>query len=167
MALPTGADQPSVARKAASQGSRSRSIYRGATQKGRRLAARKPGKAHNVTRAPKSKRSSKPAAKLIAKAPLRRLPTRSGQRAGSSKSDYNIGDVVFWGTPTNAGEFTFIGHPKGDTECKILVLAMAAEVGFEVDADECAPTRRSNPQLGREYRQRCFRNHPGALSGNP
>jgi hypothetical protein len=47
------------------------------------------------------------------------------------------------------------------------VLAMAAEIGFEVDADECSPTGRSNPQRGREYRQRYFRNHPGGLEGNP
>lgn len=28
--------------------------------------------------------------------------------------EYSVGDVVFWGTPTTAGEYTFIGHPKGD-----------------------------------------------------
>jgi hypothetical protein len=44
---------------------------------------------------------------------------------------------------------------------------MAAEIGFEVDADECAPTDRSNPQRGREYRQRYFRSHPRGLEGNP
>jgi hypothetical protein len=62
---------------------------------------------------------------------------------------------------------TFIGHPKGDKAGKILVLAHSGEVGQEVDADECAPTDRSNPQRGREYRLRYFTNHPGGLEGNP
>jgi len=35
------------------------------------------------------------------------------------------------------------------------------------DADECSPTGRDNPQRGREYRQRYFRNHPRALESNP
>jgi hypothetical protein len=73
---------------------------------------------------------------------------------------------VFWATPATAGEYTFIGHPKGDKDGRVLVLAIAAEVGFEVDADECAPTGRSNPQRGREYRLRYFRNHPRGLEGN-
>jgi hypothetical protein len=30
---------------------------------------------------------------------------------------------VFWGTPTTAGEYTFIGHPRGDKAGKVLVLA--------------------------------------------
>jgi len=54
-----------------------------------------------------------------------------------------VGDVVFWATASTAGEYTFIGHPNGDRTGKVLVLAMAAEVGFEVDADECSPTGRS------------------------
>ena len=48
----------------------------------------------------------------------------------------------------------------------VLVLALGAEVGFEVDADECSPTGLSNPQRGREYRQRYFR-HPRGLEGIP
>jgi hypothetical protein len=104
---------------------------------------------------------------LVGKAPLGSLPADKGQSAASPPHDYSIGDVVFWGTPTTAGEYTFIGHPKGDKAGKILVLAMAAEVGFEVDADECSPTGISNPQRGREYRLRYFRNHPGGLEGNP
>ena len=80
---------------------------------------------------------------------------------------YQIGDTVFWATSSTAGEYTFIGHLKGDKAGKVLVLAMAAEVGFEVDADECSATGRSNPQRGREYRQRFFRNYPRGLEGNP
>ena len=82
---------------------------------------------------------------------------------------YQIGDVVFYSLSghTVAGEATFIGHPKGDKSSKVLVLALAAEVGFEVDADECSATGVSSPQRGREYRQRYFRNHPGGLVGNP
>ena len=78
---------------------------------------------------------------------------------------YQVGDTVFWATPTTAGEYTFIGHPKSDKAGKVLVLALGAEVGFEVNADECSPTGRSNPQRGREYRLRYFRNHPGGLVG--
>jgi hypothetical protein len=80
---------------------------------------------------------------------------------------YQIGDVVFWGTPTTAGEYTFIRHPRGDKSGKILVLAFGGEVGFEVDAHECSPTGRGNPQRGREYRLRYFRNYPRGLEGNP
>ena len=80
---------------------------------------------------------------------------------------YAIGDLVFWATASTAGEYTFIGYPKGDKGGKTLVLAIAADVGFPVDADECAPTGHSNPQRGREYRQRYFRNHPRGLEGNP
>jgi hypothetical protein len=80
---------------------------------------------------------------------------------------YAIGDTVFWATASTTGEYTFIGHPKGDTDGKVLVLAIGAEIGFEVDADECSPTGRSNLQRAREYRQRYFRNHPGGLEGNP
>ena len=84
-----------------------------------------------------------------------------------ARANYNIGDVVFWGTPTAAGEYTFIGNPKGDKAGKVLMLAHSGEVGFEVDADECSPTGTSNPQRGREYRHRYFRNHPRGLEGNP
>jgi hypothetical protein len=85
-------------------------------------------------------------------------------RPGTS---YSVGDGVFWATATTAGEWTFIGHPRGDKAGKVLVLARAAEVGFEVDADECSPAGWNDPQRGREYRQRYFRNHPRGLEGNP
>ena len=62
-------------------------------------------------------------------------------RRGDQPATYNIGDAVFWGTLTTAGEYTFIGHPKGDKAGKVLVLALGAEIGFEVDADECRPVR--------------------------
>jgi hypothetical protein len=66
---------------------------------------------------------------LVGKAPLGSLPADKGISAVSAKTDYSIGDVVFWGTPTTAGEYTFIGHPKGDTAGKVLVLAHSGEVG--------------------------------------
>jgi hypothetical protein len=106
-------------------------------------------------------------APLVGKAPLGSLPAESGQSAATSKHDYTIGDVVLWGTPTTAGEYTLIGYPKGDKAGEVLVLAHSAEIGFEVDADECSPTGINNPQRGREYRLRYFRNHPGGLEGNP
>jgi hypothetical protein len=115
---------------------------------------------------PKPKESKKKK-NLVGKAPLGSLPAEKGQSAASPAHDYTIGDVVFWGTPTAAGEYVCIGHPKGDNTGKVLVLAHSGEVGQEVDADECSPTGRSDPQRGREYRQRYFRNHPGGLEGNP
>ena len=84
-----------------------------------------------------------------------------------AKAAYQVGDVVFWGTPTTAGEYTFIGYPRGDKTGKVLVLAHSGEVGQEIDADECTPIGRSNPQRGREYRQRYFRHYPRGLEGNP
>jgi len=66
-------------------------------------------------------------------------------RRGDRPAIYDVGDVVFWGTPTTAGEYTFIGHPKGDHSGETLILAFSGEIGFEVDADECSPTGRSNP----------------------
>lgn len=45
--------------------------------------------------------------------------------------EYSVGDVVFWGTPTTAGECTFIGHPKGDKAGKVLVRAHSGEVAAE------------------------------------
>jgi hypothetical protein len=66
------------------------------------------------------------------------------------KATYQIGDVVFWGTPTTAGEYTFIRLPKSDRADKVLVLALAAEVGFEIDADECSPTGRSKLPTAQE-----------------
>ena len=104
---------------------------------------------------------------LVEKAPLGSLPADEGQSAVSARHDYSVGDVVFWGTSTTAGEYTFIGHPKGDKAGKVLVLALGAEIGFDVDADECRPTGISNPQRGREYRQQYLRNHLGGLEGNP
>jgi len=104
---------------------------------------------------------------LVGKAPLGSLPAEKGQSAAASDHDYSVGDVVFCVTPTTAGEYTFIGHPRGDRVGKVLVLAHSGEIGLEVDADECSPTGLSNPQRGREYRQRCFRNHPPGLEGNP
>jgi hypothetical protein len=104
---------------------------------------------------------------LVAKAPLGSLPAEKGESATNPKHDYSVGDVVFWGTRTTAREYTFIGHPKGDKAGKVLVLAHAGEVGKEINADECAPTGRSNPQRGQEYRQRYFKNRPGGLEGNP
>jgi hypothetical protein len=83
------------------------------------------------------------------------------------QSHYSVGDVVFWGTPTTAGEYSFIGHPKGAKDGKVLVLAHSGEIGVKIDADECSPTGRSDPQRGREYRQRYFRNHPRGLESNP
>jgi hypothetical protein len=101
---------------------------------------------------------------LAGKAPLGSLPAEGGQSAASpAEHTYAVGDLVFWGTPTTAGEYIFIGHPKGDKAGNVLVLAHSAEVGFEVDADECSPTDRSNPQRGREYRQRYFRTNPGGV----
>ena len=72
---------------------------------------------------------------------------------------YQVGDTVFWATASTAGEFTVIGHPKGDKDGKVRVLANSAMVGEKFDA--------YNPQRGREYRQRYFRDHPRGLEGNP
>jgi hypothetical protein len=113
---------------------------------------------------PRSKAKQPP---LVGKAPLGSLPTERGESAASPKNEYSVGDVVFWGMPTTAGEYTFIGHPRGDRAGKVLVLAHSGETGVEIDADECSPTGRSDPQRGREYRQRYFRNHPRGLEGNP
>ena len=70
---------------------------------------------------------------LVGKAPLGGLPAERGQSAATSRHNYSIGDVVFWGAAAAAGEYTFMGHPKGDTAGKVLVLAHSAEIGFEVD----------------------------------
>jgi hypothetical protein len=64
---------------------------------------------------------------------------------------------VLWATASTAGENAFIGHPNGDKAGKVLVLALGAEVGFEVDADDCSSAGRRNPNRGPEYRQRYFR----------
>ena len=68
----------------------------------------------------------------MGKAPLGSLPAEKGQSAVSSKHDYNIGDIVLWATASTAGEYTSIGHPKGDNDGSVLVLAHSAEIGFEV-----------------------------------
>ena len=52
---------------------------------------------------------------------------------------YSVGDVVFWGTLTTAGEYTFIGHPKGDKAGKVLVLAHSGEIGFRCLPGTIAP----------------------------
>jgi hypothetical protein len=91
------------------------------------------------------------------------MPTK---KPDAPTAHYHIGDVVFWATASTAGEYTFIGHPKGDKAGKVLMLALSGQ-WFEVDADECSPTGRSNPQRGRDYRLRYFRNHPRGLEGNP
>ena len=70
-------------------------------------------------------------------------------------------------THTTAGVYTFIASPEATAPARCWVLAHSGEVGVEIDADECAPTGRSNPRRGREYRQRYFRNHPRGLVGNP
>ena len=89
------------------------------------------------------KPNAKPAAKQpVEKAPLGSLPPESGRSAADHH--YTVGDVVFWSTASAAGEYTFIGHPKGDKAGSVLALAHSAEVGFEVDADECSPTGRSD-----------------------
>ena len=103
---------------------------------------------------------------LLGKAPLGSLPAEKGQSAAISKHDYSIGDGVFWATGTTAGEWTFIGHPKGDKAGKILVLARSGEIGIEVDADKCSRAAWTNPDRGQFYRLRYFRNHPDGLEGN-
>jgi hypothetical protein len=55
----------------------------------------------------------------------------------------------------------FIGHPNADKSGQILVLATAAEVGLEIDAEDCHPTGRSYPDTGAESRRRYFRQFPG------
>ena len=111
---------------------------------------------------PKAKQPS-----LAGKAPRGSLPAEMGQSAASSKHDYTVGDGVIWATPSTAGEWTFIGHPCGDRAGKMLVLASSPEIGFEIEADQCSPAGWSDPQRGREYRQRYFRNHSRGLEGNP
>jgi hypothetical protein len=46
---------------------------------------------------------------------------------------HQVGDTVFWATVSTAGEFTFIGHPKGDKKRKVLVLTNSAMTGEEFD----------------------------------
>jgi hypothetical protein len=49
----------------------------------------------------------------LAKAPLGGLPAEKGQSATSPQHKYSVGDTVFRATATAAGEYTFIGRPKG------------------------------------------------------
>jgi hypothetical protein len=81
---------------------------------------------------------------------------------------YQTGDIVFLSLSGNtvSGEAVFIGHPRGDKSGRVLVLATAADAVFEVDAENCSPTGRGDPE-GKEYRQHFLRNHPRGLEGNP
>ena len=73
---------------------------------------------------------------------------------------FKVGDIVFWGTPTTAGEYTVIGHPKG----KLHVLVF--EGGGEVDAKDCQPTGRRAPVRADKYRRRHIDEFPGKLEGS-
>jgi hypothetical protein len=64
------------------------------------------------------------------------------------------------------GESYFIGHLRADTENRVLILATAAEVGIEIDAEHCRPTGRNNPSQGNDYRDRYARQRPGRLRSN-
>ena len=97
---------------------------------------------------------------LVGKAPLGSLPAETGQSAASSKHDYSVGDIVFWATASAAGEYTVIGHPKGQPD----VLVFAA--GREADAEDCQPTGRRDPE-GARKRLRYLQEFPGKLQGNP
>jgi hypothetical protein len=77
---------------------------------------------------------------------------------------YKIGDSVFWVLRSTSGDGYFIGHRKTGGD-KILILATSAEVGVEIDAENCRPTGRAYPDTGREYRLRYARNFPGKLLG--
>jgi hypothetical protein len=74
---------------------------------------------------------------------------------------FKVGDIVFWATPTTAGEYTIIGHPKDQPH----VLVFAG--GGEVDADLCQPTGRRDPEGARKYRMRYINQFPGKLEGQP
>jgi hypothetical protein len=52
---------------------------------------------------------------------------------------------------------------RGDNEKsgKILVLPLGAEIGFEVDAQDCSPTDRSDRHQGERFRQR-YSSEPSA-----
>ena len=65
------------------------------------------------------------------------MPKRATQV--QAPATYSIGDDVFWATASAAGEWTFVGHPRGDNAGKVLVLASSPEIGFEIDADQCSP----------------------------
>ena len=80
---------------------------------------------------------------------------------------YKVGDIVFWATASTVGNTPLSATRRATKRAKVLVLAHSGEISVEIDADECSPTSRSNPQHGRGYRQRYFRNRPGGLEGNP
>ena len=70
-----------------------------------------------------------------------RKPTGgNGPKRCQLKHDYSVGDIVFWATASAAGEYTVIGHPKGQPD----VLVFAA--GREADAEDCQPTGRRDPE---------------------
>ena len=78
---------------------------------------------------------------------------------------YKIGDVVQWVLGSTTGEGFFTGHPKTDKQGRVLMLVAAAEVGIEIDAEDCHLTGRSYPTIGQECRTRYVRNFPGKLAG--
>lgn len=79
---------------------------------------------------------------------------------------YKVGDLVFWSTPSAAGEYTFIGHPKGDKAGRYLVLVIGSlgkEDTFAVEARQCAPASGRDPKLGRAFRRRYLQKNPTGL----
>jgi len=79
---------------------------------------------------------------------------------------YKIGDVVFWSTASAAGDYTFIGHPKGDKTGRYLVLVIGSigkEDAFAVEARQCAPAGGRDPKLGRAFRRRYLQKNPSGL----
>mgnify|MGYP003576117442 FL=1 len=88
---------------------------------------------------------------------------------GMGEAKYQIGDIVQWvlgrwafGSPV--GECYFIGHLRADATNRVLILATAAEVGMEIDAEHCRPTGRTDRSQGKDYRDRYARQRPGRLS---
>lgn len=84
-----------------------------------------PAKATKATgRNPRAKPTAKDVkSQLAEKAPLGSLPAESGQSAATSELAYSIGNGVFWASPSTAGEWTFIGHPRDDKAGKVLVMS--------------------------------------------
>jgi hypothetical protein len=88
-----------------------------------------------------------------------------------SEGKYQIGDILYCdlnglALGSTATEGYFIGHLRADTKNRVLILATAAEVGIEIDAEHCRAIGRSNPSQGNEYRDRYARQHPGRLRSN-
>jgi hypothetical protein len=110
--------------------------------------------------------STKNLPSIIAGGPRAEVTRRCGRIGSTSRSEHWLRQRIKLAMSCS-GAHTFIGHPKGDHAGKVLVLAHSGEVGVEIDADECSPSGRGNPQRGRAYRQRYFRNHPRGLEGNP